>query len=1063
MRFSVITVCLNPGEKLYATLESVLSQTYEDVEVILKDGGSSDGSVERWLQENESRPGREKIRVFSEKDKGIYDAMNQAAARAEGDFLIFLNCGDVFRDEKVLERTAGVLEEEKAAGADMDRMVLYGDTFSEKNEVTIASAPRITGFTCYRNIPCHQSCFYSAWLCREKPYDLQYRIRADYDHFLWCFYRAGAKMRRMDFPVSSYEGGGFSESRENRIRDRQEHRQIAESYMGIGALFGYRAAMACTLAPLRRAMAESRVFSGIYHWLKERIYRRKLWFLAAFVFFVLEMALLVWPVGWLGEDQVNFLSGDGSWDMESREGSFACCQEFRPEYKNLKSIGIVISGEENLSGGSAVIAVADSENRILFETRIPYEEVELGSFTDIEMDLPKSPGDRCYLSVYLEEDEKGRVPVLKACSTAYPMAENIILEQEEALKDAQLVTRYHYEDVVTGAKFFRAFCICAITAAGIAFGLPGNKRLRMLLGILLLAAVPWVLGRRLELLAVDANFLLPFSMKWNMGLMYLFELILLLCTQSFRVSICGGSLALTLLYSANYFVFSFRGEPLRLNDLSAIGTAARVVGRYSLQPNSHMAMAWCIQAFFLVYGIQTAFSWKKRKKGRNAVMRLTALASGCLLAAVSGHRLLYTDMLVEAGFMYTHGFDQNMNYQFNGYLVASCMDIQDSRVVKPQGYSTERVEELLENAEESRAAGEGDINPHIILIMNESFADLRVLGNLQLSEENMAFFNSLNDNVVRGYVNASVLGGGTANSEFEVLTGCSMGFLPPSYYAYQQCMVGEMPSLVSDMKKAGYTTYSVHPEVASNWNRDRVYQYFGFENSLWIEDFPEAETLHYGVTDLETYRKVEELYENRRPEEKLFIFNLTVQNHGGYSRSDVERSVEALNASSEEADIYLSLMKESDQAFSQLIAYFEKEEEPVLICIFGDHQPKLEDSFYESVYRQTEGLGEKDKRLNLFKTPFLIWANYDIPEQEGLDIGMSYLGALLLDAAGVPGSAFFAFLQQYRMEYPIITVNGYEDTEGNHESWSGENSELSEYRMLQYNHLFDRNRVQWGF
>lgn len=272
MKFSVITVCLNPGEKLNATLESVLRQSCTDVEIVLKDGCSTDGSVEKWQRENASRPEAERVRVYVEKDSGIYDAMNQAVAHAEGEFLLFLNCGDVFPDDGVLERTLAVIEQERKAGTDMDRLVLYGDTCSEKNGVVIASAPVINGFTCYRNIPCHQSCFYSAALCREKPYDLQYKIRGDYDHFLWCFYRAGAKMRHMDFPVASYEGGGFSESSENRKRDKREHRQITSTYMSGGELFRYRAVMAVTLAPLRSAMAESRIFSGVYHWMKKSIY-----------------------------------------------------------------------------------------------------------------------------------------------------------------------------------------------------------------------------------------------------------------------------------------------------------------------------------------------------------------------------------------------------------------------------------------------------------------------------------------------------------------------------------------------------------------------------------------------------------------------------------------------------------------------------------------------------------------------------------------------------------------------------------------------------------------------
>ena len=275
MKISVITVCLNSGEKLSATLDSILGQGCQDVEVILKDGGSTDGSVERWKQETASRPGAERVRIIVEEDRGIYDAMNQAVAHAAGDFLLFLNCGDLLADGSVLERTLAALEEEEQAGTDMDRLGLYGGTKGGKNDVTIASPPEITGFACYRNIPCHQSCFYSAALCRDKPYDLRYRIRADYDHFLWCFYRAKAKTRHMGFPVAVYEGGGFSEKRENKVLDRREHREITGKYMGRGELFRYRAIMACSLAPLRTAMAESRLFSGCYHWIKERIYRRK--------------------------------------------------------------------------------------------------------------------------------------------------------------------------------------------------------------------------------------------------------------------------------------------------------------------------------------------------------------------------------------------------------------------------------------------------------------------------------------------------------------------------------------------------------------------------------------------------------------------------------------------------------------------------------------------------------------------------------------------------------------------------------------------------------------------
>ncbi len=255
VRFSVIVVSLNAGDKLRDTLDSVLAQSYDHYEIIVKDGGSRDGSLE-------ALPRDSRIRLYQGKDAGIYDAMNQALAHAEGDLALFLNCGDVLYDREVLAKAA------EAAGAEpggVRRMVLYGDTYGAKNGVRIAAPPHINGFVCYRNIPCHQSCFYGMELLREKPFDLRYRIRADYDQFLWCYYQGGASFLYLQGMVSSYEGGGFSESAANRKQDRQEHKEITEKYMGRGELFRYRLLMGVTLAPLRRFLAGNRIFSRIYH------------------------------------------------------------------------------------------------------------------------------------------------------------------------------------------------------------------------------------------------------------------------------------------------------------------------------------------------------------------------------------------------------------------------------------------------------------------------------------------------------------------------------------------------------------------------------------------------------------------------------------------------------------------------------------------------------------------------------------------------------------------------------------------------------------------------------
>lgn len=578
-----------------------------------------------------------------------------------------------------------------------------------------------------------------------------------------------------------------------------------------------------------------------------------------------------------------------------------------------------------------------------------------------------------------------------------------------------------------------------------------KKQICTLFGGLLFLLAPPVLGMQLELITTDTTYLLWFAMRWNIMMIYLLELIILLCTLSFKWSVIITNTFLTIVYSANYFVYSYRGVPLRLSDLTAIRTAAHVAGNYRLTPSGQMLKCWILLLLFvLLAGVLKEPFVKKDWR-----VRVLGVAAGGAICIGGFFLFVRSDLLKDQGFVTNNDFIQTIHY--DGYIVASCLTIDSMHIQAPDGYSAEAAEAILEEFGVVESEIPGEEPPHIILILNESFADLRVLGNLELSEENMPFFYSLSENTIRGYVNTSVLGGGTANSEFEVLTGCSMGLLPQTYYPYQQCLLESMPSLVSMVKAEDYTAYSVHPENRNNWNRSNVYSRLGFDGSLWLEDFQGAEVLGNGVSDLETYHKIEELYEKEQENEKLFVFCITMQNHGGYTYLDIETPITPVNAQYRDADIYLSLINESDAAFEQLITYFENRDEKVLICMFGDHQPKLgSEDFYNSIYAATAGLTEEEKLLNLYKTPFIIWANYDIEEQEGLDISMNYLGGLLLEAAGIPRSAYFQFLYGLRQEYPIITANGYVDRDGNFSTWSGEDTEFLEYRILQYNYLFDK-------
>ncbi|MCM1089414.1 MAG: LTA synthase family protein [Muribaculum sp.] len=645
----------------------------------------------------------------------------------------------------------------------------------------------------------------------------------------------------------------------------------------------------------------------------------------------------------------------------------------------------------------------------------------------------------------------------------------------EELQGTQLVARYAYQDALATSKVVNVLLLCFLTAFGVMFGLPQNRYVRRAVGILLLVATPYVLGSRLEFLTHRETLYLPIALWWNVGLMYAMEIVVLLLTHSPGITVSFTHIALTLLYSANYYVLQFRGTPLRMNDFTAIGTAAKVAGEYSFVPSGHLAMAWGLLFLFVVYAVQTGSvqtkktfvrtanfgtEVKAKTKTKKLISYMVTTVLAIALTVCGGHQLLHTDMLNRAGFEDEdfRGFWQDMLYYIDGYLVATCLEMKNSHITPPDDYSVERVETLLSDVGSGQELSDAEREslPHVILVMNESYSDLRILGNLELNQENMDFFYSLKENTVRGFVNASVFASGTANTEFEVLTGCSTAFLPVNYYPYQQGIRKPLNSLVSQMKKYGYTAYSMHPEAATNWNRDKVYRYYGFDESFWREDFEGAERIHSGVSDEETYKKVIELYEGRDSGERLFVFDLTMQNHGGYFVDESPYAVTAVNMDEDQVNEYLSLIKISDEAFAKLIGYFEKQEEKVIICMFGDHQPYVSDSIVGDGAE-----GDVKQKLNKYRTPFVIWANYDIEEADGYDISMNYLGGLLLRTAGVPLTPYFAYLEQLREDYPVITFNGYLDYEGNYSNWSG--GEFPEYRMIQYNYLFDSNTVEWGY
>ena len=365
--------------------------------------------------------------------------------------------------------------------------------------------------------------------------------------------------------------------------------------------------------------------------------------------------------------------------------------------------------------------------------------------------------------------------------------------------------------------------------------------------------------------------------------------------------------------------------------------------------------------------------------------------------------------------------------------------------------------------------------PDIIVVMNESFSDLEALADIGTSEEYIPYFNSLRKNTIRGTLHTSVLGGGTSITEHEFLTGNTSAFLPLHKAIYNDGITGDSPSLASTLKEQGYGgNIAFHPGQADSYNRSNVYPHLGFDKFISVEDMKDPEKVRNYVSDKADYERVIAEYEKYKASKEkapFFMFNVTIQNHGGYTLAagKVDKTVKLTEKDcyDVEAEQFINLMKISDDALKELIGYFEKRKEPVVIVMFGDHQPKLSDEFYAALGKRiSDDESDLQKEERKYRVPFMIWANYDIGNDSGAAMSVNYFAPYVKSRLGLALSGYDKFLLDTYKEIPVITGICYMGKDGK-ARLNTEKTEYSDtindYRMIEYNCLADTENRAEGF
>lgn len=539
----------------------------------------------------------------------------------------------------------------------------------------------------------------------------------------------------------------------------------------------------------------------------------------------------------------------------------------------------------------------------------------------------------------------------------------------------------------------------------------------------------------------------PTRILINMGIFLTIQLIVLVVSARIRLSIIVGQFVPLIFMLANAYVLLFRGNALTPADFLSVQTAANVAAEYNFTPTATMVYALMLAMISVLFLF--CLPELQIKRNRYDLTIQLAIAFMCVVWTVFG----------STQFQSKHWANNGSTY--NGFVFNFILQLKEAFVAEPKGYSNDVIE-MLESGY-SEGSDNSTSTPDIIVIRDESFADLDVFGNdLCTNAEVTPFVDSLQENTVRGYLYASVFGGSTANSEYEFLSGNTMAFLPWGSIVYQQFFSEDAYSLVSVLKEKGYDCAAMHPYFANGWLRESVYPAMGFDDTRFLEDFPQEQLVREYVSDQEMFEYIIDYHEKHDEDTPLFLFGVTMQNHGGYTYEgpNYESTIklEGYTRDYPETEQYLSLIHETDKAVQYLIEYFESINRDVVIAFFGDHMPQIENEFYEEL--NGSAFDTLDEQMRKQMVPFFVWTNYDSEEREVPCSSINYLPIYVLEAAGISLPPYFQFLKQTESVIPAINAYGYYSQEHDgfltiEEASGAEAEAIKAYELLQYNNIFD--------
>lgn len=479
----------------------------------------------------------------------------------------------------------------------------------------------------------------------------------------------------------------------------------------------------------------------------------------------------------------------------------------------------------------------------------------------------------------------------------------------------------------------------------------------------------------------------------------------------------------------NSILLCFRITPLAATDIALLTSVFEIMGIY-------LAVWQIILLVLLVLVVIVGLIYLGIRMKKQVYHPLLAVCNAVIsiLAVV-----LMIHIGDARGWLQTEFANLPDAYADNGFVYCFTRSLFDRGISKPDTYDEDTVDNILEDMKK-QTTNEVEEKPNIIFIQLESFMDLKRMQGVTYSEEPTPVYSSLRKTCPGGFLKVPSVGAGTANTEFEILTGMTLDYFGAGEYPYKTVLQDETcESMAYNLRELGYRTGVLHNNTGSFYSRNKVFANLGFDYFVSSEYM---ENLSYNpigwAKDKVLTGQIQHIL--KATSEPDLIYTITVQDHGKYPTELLENphiKVSGFAPEDEERQnaftYYVNQCHETDAFLGSLIATLNAFEEPVVLVLYGDHLPNLD---------ITE---EELASGNLFRTEYVIWSNKKMLEDYELSKKNENLYAYQLSAH---------VLKLFGMNNGLLTKF--------HQMYHNYDNYKSNLKILQYDMLYGKKEVYDG-